>query len=283
MGRLRTVNGSVEMAAIDISGPSHSAAAIIHCADFKNTDPLDWHKVRYQSGETSETRPPILRREARRLGDELKFGECRRVTRTFEALRCNEFDNRGGPPLPVAHYHGCNPRHVAKDVEKQLVEDAWNKHDSAREALADEVTRQAFESMLVHRANVIHDAQTTQLTRRRTDEERATAKTAMQQMKEVQAAYREKLLFDQHKAHRLVTCNDVQLSKSARVSVRPHTSHFSSESHHRYGRDSSVRHGMQRMGVAGKDTRDPQDWKAYKNGDLKHAYGQGPQNSYRGY
>ena len=28
-----------------------------------------------------------------------------------------------------------------------------------------EVTRQAFESMLVHRANVIHDTQTTQLTR----------------------------------------------------------------------------------------------------------------------
>jgi len=166
-----------------------------------------------------------------------------------------------------------NPRFVTKDVERELTEEAWNKHDNAREALADEVSRQAFEGFLVQRANVIHDAQTTQLTRRKTDEERAAAKTAMDQAKAVQAAYREKLLFDQHKAHRNVTCYDIQLSKSNRVAVRPHTSHFSSQDHNRYGRDASLRHGVS----------DPKNWAAYQSGDIKHSYGEGPRKCHRGY
>ena len=41
------------------------------------------------------------------------------------------------PLLLTAYLAHSNPRHVAKDVEKQLVEEAWNKHDSAREALAE--------------------------------------------------------------------------------------------------------------------------------------------------
>jgi len=185
---------------------------------------------------------PILRRELRRHRNDLVYGELSRVIRDYETFRTDEFHWRGSPPASVANHYGKNPRHLKFDgchaidhdrvgVEETLVKDAFDSCAAYTHKIASEVAAQEFENMLALSADQIHDKQTTQYSKLRASRERELAGYKMDEARALHSAYREKLLYDQYEAHKLVFCREPQILKAlSGVAVNPlHTSTYHSD------------------------------------------------------
>jgi len=180
---------------------------------------------------------PLLRRELRRYRNDALYGELSRVVRDYTTFRTDEFHHRGSPPAVVAFHYGMNPRHQKHDgthaidhdrenINDTLRKDAWGACAAYTHKIATEVCQQEFENMLTTTANQIHDKATRQHSQLRSEEQRCQARTKMEEAKALQKAYREKLLFDQYEARKLVYCREPQIMKSfGGIPVTPlHTS-----------------------------------------------------------